>query len=105
MLRPTYNIMGQVMPENAWAFVFLMSAVMQTTIVLSESYHSLFARMFAGFNAGLWSFIVVSMLLSVSPPPAAISGEIALACASVWIWIRPYIIIEGLNRARQKCRI
>jgi hypothetical protein len=105
MLRPTYNIMGQVMPENAWAFVFLMSAIMQTTIVLSESYHSLFARMFAGFNAGLWSFIVVSMLLSVSPPPAAISGEIALACASVWIWIRPYIIIEGLNRARQKCRI
>jgi hypothetical protein len=102
MQRPTYSIMGHVMHEEAWALLFLMSAIMQTTIVLTESYHSLFARMFAGFNAGLWSFIVVSMLLSVSPPPAAISGEISLALASIWIWMRPYIIIEGLARARSQ---
>jgi hypothetical protein len=36
----------------------------------------------------------------VSPPPAAISGEISLALASIWIWLRPFIIIEGLSRAR-----
>jgi hypothetical protein len=100
MARPTYRVMGHVMPEEAWAFVFMVSAIMQTSIVLTESYHSLFARMFAGFNAGLWSFIVLAMLISVSPPPAAISGEISLALASIWIWLRPFIIIEGLSRAR-----
>lgn len=102
MARPTYHVMGHVMHEEAWAFVFMMSAIMQTSIVLTESYHSLFARMFAGFNAALWIFVVISMLLSVSPPPAAISGEIALAFASFWIWIRPHIIIEGLARARSQ---
>ena len=100
MARPTYKIMGHAMTEEAWAMVFMLSAVMQTSIVLTESYHTLFARMFAGFNAALWGFIVISMLLSVSPPPAAISGEIALAFASFWIWIRPHIIIEGIARAR-----
>jgi hypothetical protein len=100
MARPTYYVMGHVMTEDAWAMLFMMSAIMQTSIVLTESYHTLFARMFAGFNAGLWAFIVLAMLISVSPPPAAISGEISLALASIWIWIRPFIIIEGLSRAR-----
>lgn len=102
MERPTYKIMSHVMTEEAWAAVFLLSAVMQTSIVMTESFHSLFARMFAGFNAGLWMFVVMSMLLSVSPPPAAISGEIALALASVWIWLRPAIIFGGIVRARSK---
>lgn len=102
MLRPTYSLMGQVMSEHAWAFVFMLSAIMQTTIVLSQQYHTIFARTFAGFNAGLWTFVVLSMLLSVSPPPAAISGEISLAIASIWIWLRPYIIIEGLARASKQ---
>ena len=90
------------MHEEAWAMLFMVSAIMQTTIVLGQSYHTLFARTFAGFNAGLWSFVVISMLLSVTPPPAAISGEISLAIASVWIWLRPYIIIEGLSRASKQ---
>lgn len=102
MQRPTYTIMGHIMNEHTWAFVFLVTAMMQTTIVLTQQYHTLFAKTFAGFNAGLWTFVVISMLLSVSPPPAAISGEIALAIASVWIWLRPYIIIEGLSRAQRQ---
>lgn len=102
MARPTYLVMSHVMPEEAWAAVFMLSACMQTNIVLTQSYHSLFARTFAAFNAALWLFVVISMLLSVSPPPAAISGEIALAFASLWIWIRPYIILEGLARARSQ---
>jgi hypothetical protein len=102
MARPTYAIMGQVLPEPAWACIFLLSAIMQTSIVLTESYHSLFARIFAGLNAGLWGFVVLSFLLSVSPPPAAVSGEIALAFAALWIWIRPYILFEGIARARSQ---
>ena len=102
MSRPTYHVMSHVMAEHAWAFVFLLSAVAQTSIVMTQSYHSLFARMFSGFNAALWTFVVISMLLSVTPPPAAISGEIALALASIWIWLRPHIIIGGIARARSQ---
>ena len=100
--RPTYKIMSHVMAEEAWGLVFLMSGVAQITIVLSEIFHSMFAKVFAGWNAMLWVYVVASMLLSVYPPPAAISGEMALAVAATWIWIRPYIIYEGIVRARQQ---
>ena len=98
--RPTYTIMRHVLPEEAWAFVFLITAMCQTTIVLSEIFHSTFARIFAAWNAVLWIFIVTAMLMSVYPPPAAISGEIALAFAAFWIWLRPYIIFHGVVNAR-----
>ena len=97
--RPTYNHMSMVMHEQAWAFVFALSAGTQATIVLLHDFHSRFSRYFAAWNASLWSFVVVSMLLSVYPPPAAIAGEIALAFGAIWIWVRPYILVEGYRRA------
>jgi hypothetical protein len=39
------------------------------------------------------------MLVSMYPPPAAIGGDIALAFASGWVFIRPYILSEGYKRA------
>ena len=98
--RPTYTIMSHVMSEEAWAFIFLTDAVAQMSIVLQEDFHSKFARYFAGFNATLWGFVVISMLLSVSPPAAAISAEIVSAVWAFWIWVRPYILAEGYRRAR-----
>lgn len=90
--RPTYNVMSHVMNEEAWGFVLLLTAVLQITIVMTETFHSTFARFFAGYNAAMWGFLVVSMLLSVSPPPAAVGGEIALSLAAFWVWIRPVIL-------------
>lgn len=98
--RPTYTIMAHIMIEEAWALLFLVSAVAQISIVAQEDYHSRFARYFAGYNALLWDFVVVSMLMSVYPPPAAISAEISMAIFATWIWIRPYILAEGYRRAR-----
>ena len=98
--RPTYKLMAHVMPEEAWALAFALMAVTQTTIILTESFHSLYAKAFAGINAVIWLFVVASMLLSVYPPPAAISGEIALALAAVWIWVRPMILMRGIANAR-----
>ena len=98
--RPTYHFMAHVMSEEAWAFVFLFSGLTQIFIVGTEGFHGLFARYFAGWNAALWVFIVTSMLASVYPPPAAISGEIVLALAAVWIWVRPLIILRGIEYAR-----
>ena len=100
--RPTYSAMAHIMSEEAWAFVFLVTGIIQITIVLREDYYCPVARYFAAWNAALWSTVVVGMLLSVSPPPAAISGEIVLAMASFWIWLRPFLIIRGLEYARRQ---
>lgn len=98
--RPTYSIMATVMPEECWGFVFLATSVMQISIVLKEEFHSREARYFAAFNMSLWVFVVVAMLASVYPPPAAISGEIALAGAAFWIWFRPFLICKWILNAR-----
>lgn len=97
--RPTYTNMATLMNEHAWAIVFACSAITQITIILMNDYHSRFARYFAGWNGVLWVYVVVSMLLSVYPPPAAIAGEIALSVVAIWIWVRPYILAEGYRRA------
>lgn len=97
--RPTYSVMSHVMTEEAWGFIILLSAITQITIVMSANYHHWFSRMFSAWNAGLWAFLVISMLLSVSPPPAAIGGEIAMALAAGWVWLRPYILRDIYARA------
>lgn len=102
--RPTYMIMSHVMPEHVWAFVFLLTGCLQLLIVMRECFHTLFSRLFATWNALLWGFVVMSMLLSVYPPPAAISGEIALALGAIWIWVRPFILFNGIVYARRKTK-
>ena len=97
--RPTYTIMEQTMPELMWALLFSFSACTQITIVLQEQFHTRFARYFSGWNACLWVYCVGSMLLSVYPPPAAIGGEIALTVSACWVWLRPYILAFGVDRA------
>ncbi len=91
--RPTYRLMGWLMGETGWGLVFLATGACQWWILLIGSYHSRFAQVFAAWNMTLWCFIVVSMYLSVYPPPAAISGEAALAMAACWVFVR-----AGLNR-------
>lgn len=96
--RPTYAHMSLVMNEEAWGILFLVSAVTQISIVLTNDLHSKFAKYFSGWNAALWMYTVISMLISVYPPPAAIGGEIAIALSAVWIWLRPYILAEGYSK-------
>lgn len=97
--RPTYSHMAAAMSEEGWAIIFLVSSLTQITIVLLDDMHSTFARYFACWNACLWVYTVYSMLASVYPPPAAIGGEIALAVSACWVWIRPYILVQGYRRA------
>ena len=97
--RPTYHHMATIMNENAWGLLFALSAGTQLTIILMDDMHSRFARYFACWNACLWLYTVWAMLASIYPPPAAIGGEIALATAAVWVWIRPYILAQGYANA------
>lgn len=97
--RPTYHYMAVIMPEFMWGIVFFISAILQTYIVVSGNLHTKCARYFALWNMSLWIYVVVSMLFSVYPPPAAIGGEIAVAISACWIWVRPHILIAGYKRA------
>ena len=97
--RPTYNGMAKVMPEECWALVFLSTSLMQAAIIGKENFHSREARWFAAYNMVLWVFVVGSMLLSVYPPPAAISAEITLAAASIWIWFKPHLECRFIIRS------
>lgn len=97
--RPTYSHMHMFANEEVWGVIFLVSAITQLTIVLTNDMHGRFARYFACWNTVLWNYVVLSMLISVYPPPAAIGGEIALALGAAWVWIRPYILAEGYKRA------
>jgi hypothetical protein len=95
--RPTYTVMSHTMPENMWAFIFMMTASFQLSILLRGDYHSRFSTYFAAWNTALWWYVVVSMYMSVSPPPAAISGELALAFGAGWVWIRSGLKLHGIR--------
>jgi hypothetical protein len=97
--RPIYIGMSTLAEEETWALIFLVTAILQLGIVVVDTLHSKFARYFAAWNAVLWLYITLSMLVSMYPPPAAIGGDIALAFASGWVFIRPYILSEGYKRA------
>ena len=96
--RPTYGLRSEIASETAWSAIFLLTSFLQFSIVIQADFHGKFARYFAAWNAALWVFTVVSMVLSVYPPPAAIGGEMALMLSATWIWLRPFIIAEGLQR-------
>ena len=99
--RDVYYQMGTILSENMWGFIFLVTSVIQFMIIATGNYYSIVPRVFAGYHAALWIYIVLSMLLSVYPPPAAIGGEIALACSALWIWARPYFLASGCRYVRQ----
>jgi magnesium-transporting ATPase (P-type) len=87
--RPTYNAMAVVLSEHTWGVIFLVTAILQFIIMIYKNlHHSPLGITFALYNSSLWWFVVVSMYLSVYPPPAGISGELALAFAAMWIFIR-----------------
>lgn len=86
--RPTYHGMQAAMPEDVWAAVFLLTGFIQWKLLFSCEYHTKRAITFAFYNTALWVFVVVSMYLSVYPPPAAISGELGLALGACWIFVR-----------------
>ena len=86
--RPTYHGMQAVMDEQVWGALFFVTGVIQWKLLFGCEYHSKRAIVFTFYNTALWVFITVSMYMSVYPPPAAISGESALALGACWIFVR-----------------
>lgn len=98
---PVYGLMSSISNEEIWALIFLLSGVTQITIAMHNCVDHWFSRLFAGWNAALWVYIVIAGYASIYPPPSNISGDAALALASVWIWVRPFITQKGEAYARQ----
>lgn len=87
----TYSMLKCVMPEYLWGLLFAGTAWVQWSLIVIGDFRCMFARVFAAWNSVLWLSVVVGMYLSTYPPPAAISGETALALAALWIFLRPLI--------------
>ena len=86
--RPTYSMMALVADETTWAWAFLFTSFLQLHILFHGNYHSKLAVAFSGWNSFLWLFTVLAMYMGVYPPPAAISGELAMALGATWVFIR-----------------
>jgi hypothetical protein len=93
--RPAYAHMALMANEMMWGFLFLVTGMTQLGIAMYKDTESKFSKYFAGWNAGVWIYTVVSLYMSVYPPPAAISGELALAMAATWIWAKPLVLKQG----------
>ena len=86
--RPTYSLMGQMAPEWAWASLFGLQGTVMLYSLLTGWRNALVMVVDAVLGCALWSASCIAMLLSIYPPPAAISAEIAAAFASWWVLVR-----------------
>lgn len=86
--RPTYTVMAMIANETAWAVAFLVQGVVSLYAVLAKKETNWLFMSDALFGCILWTGSCFAMLLSVSPPPAAISAEIVAALASWWVVVR-----------------
>jgi hypothetical protein len=92
--RPTYTLMGKLAPEWAWALMFGIQGALGMYSILYKSRNKFLLIGDGILGCILWTGSCVAMLLSVYPPPAAISAEIIAAFMSWWILVRYPIDLE-----------
>jgi hypothetical protein len=89
LIKTVYTGMTLIMSETMWGILWLIMSAIQLAIIVKGDYHSSQANVFAAINSLIWWYAVISMYLSVYPPhPSIISGDIALAVAASWVYIR-----------------
>ena len=86
--RPTYFVMRQFAPEPVWATLFLAQGVVMIAYLLYDCTNRVVLCVDSVLGCGLWTCCTIAMIISVFPPPAAISAEIAMALASWWNLVR-----------------
>ncbi len=94
--RPTYSLMGKFASEHIWAALFLLQGLVALYSVIYRVKSKIMLMSDGILGCILWTGSCIAMLLSVYPPPAAISAEITAAITSWWILIRyPYDVAGG----------
>lgn len=86
--RSTYTLMGEWFSENTWASIFLFHGIVSLYIILKSPKWPVGVLLEGILGCFLWTSSCLMMLLSIYPPPAAISAEIVVAISSWWILAR-----------------
>lgn len=86
--RPTYTYMAAIADELTWATLFGFQGLCALYSLLSGKKNQFLLNTDALLGCLLWSGSCIAMLMSVYPPPAAISAEIAAAISSWWVLVR-----------------
>ncbi len=95
--RPTYSLMSKFAGEITWAILFGVQGLAGIYSIIHKSRNHLLLISDAALGCALWTGSCVAMLLSVYPPPAAISAEIIAAIMSWWVLVRYPVDWEKRN--------
>ena len=100
--RQTYAVMAVLGSEYAWAAAFALVGVSQ----LYNSFISVLPEIpawFSKFDTFLcfvvWATAACSILIAQHPPPAAIAGEIVMAFAAFWVFVRQDLPVLKARRS------
>lgn len=85
--RTAYFNMASLLNEYEWAALFMLTAVLQFSIIGMRVIPRTFSTVFSFFNMCFWWFVVLSVYTSI-PAPAAISGDTALAIGASIVFIK-----------------
>lgn len=86
--RPGLAILDSMVDTNIVCGAFLVSAAAHIAILFDFWVFKKVTVVFDTFNAGLWCFIVTTIIASEFPPPATIATEIIISLISIWILIQ-----------------
>ena len=91
LARPTYKHMSEVLPnDESWAAVFIVVASLQlwrlyATTTRKTIHYEYILKIIA---CAMWTFVGLSCMFSLYPPPAAMSDMLVIAFATWWDLLR-----------------
>ena len=98
--RPTYTLMGKFASEWVWASLFGIQGLAALYSTILDTKYKILILLDGVLGCILWTGSCIAMLLSVYPPPAAISAEITAAITSWWILVRYPLDMGVVNECR-----
>ena len=108
--RMTYAIMATIMPEDAWAVLWLMQGSVMLFSLFTGVRNCALIVVDAVLGVFLWTVCVISSFVVYWPemafsaaivqykPPAAMAGEVGMVLASWWVLIRYKCGMESHDR-------
>jgi hypothetical protein len=87
LYRPAYAGMKAIGSDELWGIIFLILGVLQYLRLEIWVYTGRKALIIDSITAFIWTFVTISMIMSIYPPPAAIAGDISIAMIAIWVWI------------------
>lgn len=93
--RQMGQVLQTILPLEVWQPLLLLTSLLQAFYIVRGYYHDTDAIVFAGWNALLWIFMVVTYVVKAGTFPAI---QIALLFSAAWVFIRSGFHTHG-NRS------